>query len=475
MKTKNLFLATTLFTCGAIFIMNSQNNTFTGSGAGNGNTGGSNSGFGVDVLSNNNSGNSNVAFGVEALQNNVSGNQNIGIGWRALSGANTGNYNIAIGGRNLDSNIGGTGNISLGWRTLEENISGSSNVGIGYYCLPNSNGSGNIALGYFTALNLTSGNNNVIIGKNLNVENAATTSTLAGFDISNSVIIGTNAIQRLFIRDNGYTGIGLGNNVLPQNRLEIASGVSGTAGLRFRGINVNSPSIGTNGRVLTVNANGDVVLATDQGSGGSTIIVDGTNTTVTGTGVTATPYQINAQNIYTDDGTLTTTSGLRTITMGNNNLFFNTNGSNFADGTQGSGRIYIGNTLDLPNLDSTGATTGSISQYRLLVEGGILTEKVKVAVAHSVNWADYVFEKDYKLMPLTEVERFINENNHLPGIESADELVKNGLDLGDMQAKQMAKIEELTFYIIEQNKTLEKQNLEIVELKEQVKLLLEKR
>ena len=77
-------------------------------------------------------------------------------------------------------------------------------------------------------------------------------------------------------------------------------------------------------------------------------------------------------------------------------------------------------------------------------------------------------------MPLSEVELFVKENNHLPGIESAKELVKNGLDIADMQAKQMGKIEELTLHLIEQNKQLEKQNKEIEELKEQVKLLLNK-
>jgi hypothetical protein len=71
-------------------------------------------------------------------------------------------------------------------------------------------------------------------------------------------------------------------------------------------------------------------------------------------------------------------------------------------------------------------------------------------------------------MPLNEVETFVKENKHLPGIDSANELVKNGLDVAEMQAKQMGKIEELTLYVIQQNK-------EIEELKAQVKALLEKK
>ena len=77
-------------------------------------------------------------------------------------------------------------------------------------------------------------------------------------------------------------------------------------------------------------------------------------------------------------------------------------------------------------------------------------------------------------MPLKNVEEYINKNKHLPGIDSAEELSKKGLDLAEMQAKQMEKIEELTLYIIEQNKKLEKQNNEIEELKIQMKALIEK-
>jgi hypothetical protein len=93
--------------------------------------------------------------------------------------------------------------------------------------------------------------------------------------------------------------------------------------------------------------------------------------------------------------------------------------------------------------------------YKLYVEQGILTEKVKVAVATSPAWADYVFATDYNLKPLSEVEAFIKENKHLPNVPSADELVKEGLDLGKMQATQMEKIEELTLYIIEMKKEIE--------------------
>jgi hypothetical protein len=100
------------------------------------------------------------------------------------------------------------------------------------------------------------------------------------------------------------------------------------------------------------------------------------------------------------------------------------------------------------------ATPGS--NYKLYVQTGILTEKVKVAIVNSSSWADYVFDKDYKMLSIAELERFVKANKHLPNIPSADEMVKNGMDVATMNSKLLEKIEELSLYIIEQNKRIEK-------------------
>ena len=97
-------------------------------------------------------------------------------------------------------------------------------------------------------------------------------------------------------------------------------------------------------------------------------------------------------------------------------------------------------------------TTGS--QYRLIVQDGILTEKLKVALRNGTEWADYVFESDYKLMPLEEVEKFAKENKHLPNVPSADEMVKVGLDFSQVSKMFMEKIEELTLHVVELNKRI---------------------
>ncbi|MBX2841665.1 MAG: hypothetical protein KTR26_07830 [Flammeovirgaceae bacterium] len=97
-----------------------------------------------------------------------------------------------------------------------------------------------------------------------------------------------------------------------------------------------------------------------------------------------------------------------------------------------------------------GTTNTSNGNYKLYVKDGIRTEKVKVDV--SSNWADFVFEEDYKLRSLQEVESFVKENKHLPEIPSATEVEEEGIDLGAMDAKLLQKIEELTLYMIEQDK-----------------------
>lgn len=78
---------------------------------------------------------------------------------------------------------------------------------------------------------------------------------------------------------------------------------------------------------------------------------------------------------------------------------------------------------------------------------------------------DYVFETNYNLMPLSDLEHFILKNKHLPNIPKAEEIVKDGLELGDIQVKQMEKIEELTLYIIDLQKQISSLKEEVQKFK----------
>jgi len=91
---------------------------------------------------------------------------------------------------------------------------------------------------------------------------------------------------------------------------------------------------------------------------------------------------------------------------------------------------------------------------KLSVKGTILAQKIKVSTAAS-NWPDYVFNTEYKLPSILELEKFVKAHHHLPEVPSAKEVEANGLDLGETNKQLLKKLEELTLYIIE----LKKENL----------------
>ncbi|MCL2026986.1 MAG: hypothetical protein FWG79_00705 [Bacteroidales bacterium] len=113
-------------------------------------------------------------------------------------------------------------------------------------------------------------------------------------------------------------------------------------------------------------------------------------------------------------------------------------------------------------VDSYVNSHGATLDHNLWVRGGIRANEVKVQVNVG---ADFVFEDDYELLPLEELEQFVTTNKHLPDIAPANEMVENGMDMSEMQIKLLQKIEELTLYIIEQNRELQRLKAEIETMK----------
>ncbi len=116
-------------------------------------------------------------------------------------------------------------------------------------------------------------------------------------------------------------------------------------------------------------------------------------------------------------------------------------------------KLDVAGSIRCDNTVCIGTTTTSVGgiAYKLTVNGKILAKEIVV----ETNWSDFVFEKDYDLMPLSEVEKYINLHKHLPDVPSASEVEKNGVALGQTQSLLLQKIEELTLYTIEMNKQLE--------------------
>ena len=125
--------------------------------------------------------------------------------------------------------------------------------------------------------------------------------------------------------------------------------------------------------------------------------------------------------------------------------------------TNNTGGVKQGNVLVLGSNGNIGIGTRETKGFKLGVNGKIAATEVKVATYS--NWADFVFKKDYNLPTLKEVENHIKENGHLANIPSAAKVKKDGFFLGEMDAKLLQKIEELTLYTIQQEKDLKNQEV----------------
>ena len=128
--------------------------------------------------------------------------------------------------------------------------------------------------------------------------------------------------------------------------------------------------------------------------------------------------------------------------------------------TSGTSDIYF-------SAGKVGIGTINTYGYELAVLGKILADEVMIK--HPVDWGDYVFKPDYNLMPLNELSLFIKKNQHLPNVPSEKEVMVNGYGLAEMNEILLKKVEELTLYILEQQKVLETQQAELNVIKDQLK------
>ena len=246
-------------------------------------------------------------------------------------------------------------------------------------------------------------NNNLVLSKlSSNNTPTITTQKVLSVDANGSVILvntptttntNTSAAPELW-KSNADGAI---YNSNPQ--VLISGSTDGLSGLQFTKLKASSPAGNRYGKVLSVDDFGNVILIND-GINGTT-----TNNSTPGVGWTLTDGRLHNSN---------------------------------------NGKVVIGTGINSYPGD-----------YQLYVKGGILTERLRVAVANSDRWADHVFEKGYDLMSLHDVEKFIDYHHHLPNVPSAEEMEKNGLDVLQTSAKLIEKIEELTLYLIKANKQIE--------------------
>lgn len=355
-------------------------------------------------------GTKNAGIGRAALLSNTTGNDNSAIGGNSLFSNTTGNGNVAFGSEALLANTTGSYNIGIGTGPLHTNTIGNYNVGIGYRALYNNTGSYNFALGNSALETNTTGTFNSAYG-----DAALNSNTTGAYNFA----LGWHAA---FTNQTGSSNLAIGNQALNNNIVG----------------NDNTAVGNQAGYLSTGNAN----IFLGSGAGNNAAFSGVSNTLIIANTNTATPL-VNGnfanKTLKIDLGTAAATNTTGFLAIGD-----------FSSATP-------------PVLNFTGTNT-----YRLVVQDGIMTEKIKVAVKGTAEWADYVFEPSYKLLSLDKVESFVKENKHLPNVPSAEEMSKNGLDVMQTSAKLMEKIEELTLYMIEMNKEVKALKAENEKLKQQI-------
>jgi len=130
--------------------------------------------------------------------------------------------------------------------------------------------------------------------------------------------------------------------------------------------------------------------------------------------------------------------------------------NSFGSGGSGtSGRWQFASATQFDTVNNVAIGTNNTHGYKFAVNGNAIFTKIQVKAI--TNWADYVFNKDYALPALPQLERYISEHHHLPGIATEAEVLEHGIDIGDHAAALLKKVEELTLYLIAENKRLTEQ------------------
>jgi hypothetical protein len=384
-----------------------------------------NVGIGVYALSRNTKGNNNVAIGTSALLENIakSNNTAVGIQSQAYLGNNsteesTNNSSFGVfslRGSETRANNTGKMNNAFGAYSLLLNTSGEQQSAFGFTTLYNSTGHYNSAFGSYAGYDLTTGTTNTIVGQNTGrgiTTGSGNTIIGAGItglstSLTNTVIIGASALERIRIDQNGNMGIGTSN---PTEKLTVAGDISALLRVAFQD---NARFTVTNTNVPTLNT----------------------------ASFSMPHYGLSAPNAGgSADLWISGSQAIRMFNAGNPVPSFNLVGGNLGLGTQ---TIPAG--------------------YKLAVKGNLIAEKIVVKT--STNWPDFVFKKDYKLPSLNEVEQFISKNSHLPEIPSAREVESKGQDVGEMNRLLLKKVEEITLYLIELKKENQEMKKEIQDLK----------
>ncbi len=284
----------------------------------------------------------------------------------------------------------------------------------------------------------------------------------------------TGNTERMTINNNGRVGIGVQN---PSDKLHIfdanypairlaGGGFSGQLALATAN-GFYSPTAtpgdmvlrSLNNNVVVYAPNGEISFATEPSNGANTKMTIQSDGDV-GIGMTPLSNKLAvAGSVYAEEGYHFGGVNLANIEPDGPGIAYN--GRSFGGEYTMVYHNFLNNQVNI-GYNPRQLVGGG---YLLTVDGQILAEGI--TIQNSTSWPDYVFEDDYALRSLEEVDAFVKQNKHLPGVPSAKD-VEEGVSVGEMQRVLLEKVEELTLYVIDQDKELEAMRSENESLKARI-------